>query len=194
MNYATLEKTDNITTHILAFLIRSIVNPFMFSLATSGASASQMFLLLWKAISICELNSLKVLAVTCDGASSNHKLFKMHFLMTNEDDMNPDVDVTYKTLNLFSNEKRFIRFIWDVPHLIKTARNCLSSSGSNRCTRYMWNDGMYIIWNHIADIFYEDRECGLHILPKPPNEHVKLTPYSIMNVNLATQVLSSTVS
>ena len=111
MNYATLEKTDNITTHILAFLIRSIVNPFMFSLATSGASASQMFLLLWKAISICELNSLKVLAVTCDGASSNHKLFKMHFLMTNEDDMNPDVDVTYKTLNLFSNEKRFIRFI-----------------------------------------------------------------------------------
>ena len=131
------KKTDNITTHILAFLIRSIVNPFMFSLATSGASASQMFLLLWKAISICELNSLKVLAVTCDGASSNHKLFKMHFLMTNEDDMNPDVYVTYKTLNLFSNEKRFIRFISDVPHLIKTARNCLSSSGINRCTRYM---------------------------------------------------------
>ena len=28
LNYATLEKTDNIATHILAFLIRSIVNPF----------------------------------------------------------------------------------------------------------------------------------------------------------------------
>ena len=47
LNYATLEKTDNIVTHILAFLIRSIVNPFKFSLATfvtSGASASQMSL------------------------------------------------------------------------------------------------------------------------------------------------------
>ena len=118
----------------------------------------------------------------------------MHFPVTNEDDMNPDVDVTYKTINLFSKEKRFIYFISDVPHLIKTARNCLSNSGSNRCTRYMWNDGMYIIWNHIADIFYEDRECGLHILPKLSYEHIKLTPYSIMNVKLAAQVLSSTVS
>ena len=86
LNYATLGKTDNIATHILAFLIRSIVNPFKFSLAnfaTSGASASQMFPLLWKTIGICELNSLKVLAVTCDGASSNRKLFKMYFPMTN---------------------------------------------------------------------------------------------------------------
>ena len=53
---------------------------------------------------------------------------------------------------------------------------------------------MYIIWNHTADIFYEDRECGLHILPKLSYEHVKLTPYSVMNVKLAAQVLSSTVS
>ena len=45
-----------------------------------------------------------------------------------------------------------------------------------------------------ADIFYEDRECGLHILTKPSYEHIKLTPYSIMNVKLAAQVLSSTVS
>ena len=75
-----------------------------------------MFLLLWKAISICELNSLKVLAITCNGASPNRKLFKMHFPMTNEDEMNPDIDVTYKTLNLLSKKKRFIYFISDVPH------------------------------------------------------------------------------
>ena len=96
LNYAMLEKTDNIATHILAFLLRSIVNPFKFSLANfsiSGGSASQMFPLLWKAISICEVNFLKVLAVTCDGASPNCKLFKMHFPITNEDVMNPDVDV-----------------------------------------------------------------------------------------------------
>ena len=50
-----------------------------------------------------------------------------------------------------------------MPHLIKTARNCLSNSGSNECIHYMWNDGMYIIWNHIPDI-YEDQERGLHFL------------------------------
>ena len=49
LNYATLEKGDNIATHILGFLICSIVNPFQFNLAnfaTSGASASQIFPLL----------------------------------------------------------------------------------------------------------------------------------------------------
>ena len=96
LHYATLEKTENIATHILAFLICSIINPFKFSLAnfaTSSASESQIFTLLWKSISNCELNSLTVLAVTCDRASPNRKLFKMHFPVTNEDDMNPNVDV-----------------------------------------------------------------------------------------------------
>ena len=102
MKYAALIKTDKIVTHILAFLI---VNPFKVSLENFSTSG--------------ELNSLKVLAVTYDEASSNHKLFKMHFPMTNEDDINPDVDVTYKTINLFSKAKRFIYFIPYVPHLIK---------------------------------------------------------------------------
>ena len=31
----------------------------------------------------------------------------------------------------------------------------------------------------------------LHFLPKLSNEHIKLTPYSKMNVGLAAQVLSS---
>ena len=53
---------------------------------------------------------------------------------------------------------------------------------------------MFILWNHIADIFYEDRECGLHLLPKITYEHIKLTPYFVMNVKLAAQILSSTVS
>ena len=196
-NYATLSKVDQIASNVLVFLIRSIVNPFKFTLAnfaTTAATATQMFPIMWKAISICELNSIKVLAVTCDGAPQNRKLFKMHFHMTRENDVNPNVDVTYRTINMFSPDKRFLYFIADVPHLLKTARNCLSNSGSGKLTRYMWNGGKYLLWNHISDLFYEDRSCGLHILPKLTYEHVKLTPYSVMNVKLAAQVLSSTVS
>ena len=73
--------------------------------------------------------------------------------MTKEDDMNPDIDVTYRTVILFSSEKRFIYFISDVEHLMKTARNCLYNSGSGRYTRYLWENGMFIPWNHISDIF-----------------------------------------
>ena len=135
---------------------------FKFSLAnfaTSAALVSPMFPLLWKAIRICELNSLEVLAVTCDGASPNRNLCKMHFSMTNDmnPDMNPDVDVTYIRPLIYSARKSDL-FIADVPHLIKTARKCFSNSGSNRCTCYVWNNGMYIIWNHIADIFYENAD------------------------------------
>ena len=33
--------------------------------------------------------------------------------------MNPDADVTYQTVNLFSSDKCFIYFISDVPHYIR---------------------------------------------------------------------------
>ena len=37
-------------------------------------------------ISMCELNSLIVLAVSCNGASSNRRLFCMHFPTTKDDE------------------------------------------------------------------------------------------------------------
>ena len=58
----------------------------------------------------------------------------------------------------------------------------------------MWNGGLFLIWNHVRDIFFEDQDCGLQLLPKITYEHIHLTPYSVMNVRLAAQVLSSTVS
>ena len=69
LDYATLQKSTDIATHILVFLLRSVVNRFKFSLAsfvTTGATSSQMFPLVWKVISICELHLLKSLAVTCE--------------------------------------------------------------------------------------------------------------------------------
>ena len=104
-------------------------------------------------------------------------LFRMHWHLTQDDDMNPETDVTYRTRNLFSGTaNRFLYFISDVPHLLKTARNCLSNYGSGSFTYYMWNGGMFLLWNHIAAIFYEDQEGTFHILPKVCIEHIKLTP------------------
>ena len=78
INYAAMSKVTTVASHVLVFLIRSIVNPFKFSLAnfvTDDISASQMFPLLWKAISVCEKGSLKVIIVILDGASPNRKIF-----------------------------------------------------------------------------------------------------------------------
>ena len=67
-------------------------------------------------------------------------------------------------------------------------------SGSGKCTRYMWKDGQYLLWQHITEIFYQDVDNGLKLLPRLSYEHVNLTPYSVMRVNLAAQVLSASVA
>lgn len=70
--------------------------------------------------------------------------------MKNEGDINPDVDVKYRTVTWQSSDNRFIYFVSDVPCLINARHNCLLNSGSGRYTSYMWNNGMFIIRNHIA--------------------------------------------
>ena len=134
------KKSTDIAIHVLVLLLRSVVNTFKFSLAnlaTTGATLSQIFWLIWKTISIRELNLLKVLEATWHDASPNRYFFHMHFLMTKEVDMNPDTDVTYRTVNLFSSEKLFIYFISDVPYLMKTAQSYLYNPGTGRYTQCM---------------------------------------------------------
>ena len=194
LNYGTFKgKVNTVASHVLVFLLRSMINPIKFSFAnfaTTSASSFQLFPLFWKAVSILELQcNLKVISVTCDGASANRGFFKMHKHLNNNDDA-----VTFKVENMFTEEERYIYFVADPPHLMKTARNCLSNSGSGRCSRLMWNDDQYILWSHICDLYNEDQECGLHLLPKLTEDHLNLSSYSVMNVKLAVQVLSSTVS
>ena len=58
----------------------------------------------------------------------------------------------------------------------------------------MWKDGVEMSWHHISDLQKKDAKRQLKVVNKLRREHVKLTPYSLMRVNLAAQVLSSTVS
>jgi len=51
---------------------------------------------------------------------------------------NNESNFTHRVKNLYA--ERNIWFFSDPPHLIKTARNCLSRSTS---TRPMWNNGIY---------------------------------------------------
>ena len=74
---------------------------------------------------------------------------------------------------------------------MESAQHGLYNSVKGSYTLCMWNNGMFILWNYICAIFYEDRECCLHILSKLSKEHIKLIPCSKMNVRLAAQLLSS---
>ena len=58
----------------------------------------------------------------------------------------------------------------------------------------MSNIGLFVLWQHIAQVFYEDADNSLKLLPKLTYDHINLNAYSKMWVNLATQVLSASMA
>ena len=58
----------------------------------------------------------------------------------------------------------------------------------------MWNNGTYLLWSHICDLYHTDQVNGGKTVPKLSADHIKLNPYSRMTVSYAAQVLSETVS
>ena len=113
LNYPTLFKFTTVVSHVLVFSVCSIVNPFKFSFANfaiDGISASELLPLSWKFIAKCEKIPLNIFAVTCDGASPNRKLFRMHCYLTQDDEMNPETVFTYGTRNSCSGTKKQILF------------------------------------------------------------------------------------
>lgn len=197
LNCATLQNTESIASHILVFLARSVINPLKFAFAnfaTSNVTSLQLFPLFWKAVGILEdMCDLKVIAVTSDGASANRSFYRMHKKMSGTVTAG-DEGVVFKTKNIFADEDRYIFFICDSPHVMKTARNNASHSAFGKSPRLLWNNGKYVLWEYIDQLVKNDMECGLKLCPKLTIEHVNLTPFSRMNVRLAAQVLSESVS
>ena len=192
-NFANLSDDDPIATHALAFLVRGLCTDLKHIIAyffTGNVTSFQLMPLFWRTVAVLEASlNLHVCAAVNDGASPNRKFFRLHSKLAKE----VNCDVVYKTPNIFA-PSRFIFFFADSPHLMKTARNCLYNSGSGSHSRLMWNDGQYLVFRHIADLFYGDQEFALHTLPKLTLDHIVLTSYSKMKVNLAVQVLSKSVS
>ena len=144
LNFGALEKVDEIATHALAFLVRGVCTELKFCLAhfaTTGVTAAQLLPLFWEAVCILQSScNLWVVAATSDGASPNRRFYRIHKPL----DGDPEKDVCYRTVNLYVPH-RFVYFFSDAAHLVKATRNCLIHSGSGTCTRYMWNNGMYIL-------------------------------------------------
>ena len=57
----------------------------------------------------------------------------------------------------------------------------------------MWNSGFHLLWSHITNLHNENLNYGLKVVPKLTYERISLSPYSVMNVRLAAQVLSDSV-
>ena len=108
---------------MLTFMVRGIFIDLHFPYAQfpcKNLTGDLLYPLVWEAVQRLESCGFKVLATICDGASSNRHFIHMHG--------NYKSSLVYKTVNPYSNDtNRDLYFMIDVPHLMKTARNCWSN-------------------------------------------------------------------
>ncbi|XP_050412327.1 uncharacterized protein LOC126827139 [Patella vulgata] len=190
INRSTIgDLSSNIATHCLVLMAVGITSSLKYSLAwfpTKSTSASDLYTIFWEAVAHLETYChLKVISAMCDKVVSNMKFIAIH----------GKEGITYKTPNLFANDTpRDIYFISDPPHLLKTVRNNLSTSGSNKNTRFLSKNGKNILWKHIVDVYNKDIQNELSRASILTYNHIHLNSYSVMKVNLAAQVMSMSVA
>ena len=103
---------------MLVFMVRGVFTPLKFPYVQFPAASTKgadLFPLFRKVQSRLTRLGFCIMAVTCDGASDNRRMFSLH------DRLNKSV---YKTANVYAKGGDTIFFISDPPHLIKTIRNC----------------------------------------------------------------------
>jgi len=106
---------------MLVIMVRGLFCRLNYPYAQFGCSnltGDQLFDPVWQAIARLERLGFYVLALTCDGASPNRRLWKLH---SQKDEM------IYKVANPFAADRQ-LYFISDPPHLLKTIRNCWYNS------------------------------------------------------------------
>ncbi|XP_062585102.1 uncharacterized protein LOC134246755 [Saccostrea cucullata] len=183
------DEVSKIATHVLVFMVVGINSHIKMSIGhfpTRTSTADELYPLFWRAVAYLEITcGLKVITSTSDKASPNQRLYRLH-RVGNE-------PVVYKAKNEFAeDEERYLYFISDVPHLVKTIRNNISKSKPGG-TKYLWNNNKNILWSHVTQLYNDDMARQLY-RTKLTYDHVYLTPSSTMSVKLAVQVLSSSVA
>ncbi|KAK3921017.1 Transposable element P transposase [Frankliniella fusca] len=175
---------------VLVYLARGItsnVKDVVAVFTTDDLAAHQLYDRTWDVIYNLEEVGLKVLTLSCDGASVNRKFIMMH------DSLDKSSPYTYCSSNLASEDNRPLYFIVDPPHLIKTIRNALANSFSHRKSRKLWKNGEYLSWKVIEEV-YEITKNWKNTGHKMKKAHVKLSSFSVMTVLFATQAMSNSTA
>lgn len=91
-------------------------------------AGEKIFPLVWEVIEALEMYDIPVVSLTSDGAKANRRFYRMCQSQRRK--------LPFKTANHF-RENVDLFFFSDVPHLLKTSRNCFSNSFSHSCSRKM---------------------------------------------------------
>ena len=128
---AAKETGPTLASTMLTFMVRGLLCKFNYpyaQFACHDITGNKLFDPMWEAVARLERLGFCVLGVTCDGASPNRRLWRLH---SDSDEM------VYKVPNLFADCKRDLYFISDPPHLIKTIRNSFCNTNRKLWVRIL---------------------------------------------------------
>lgn len=186
--------SEQISSRVLCYMIKSTaysIKETVACYAVCNVSPAQMYLWTWHVIGALERNDIKVIAFVCDGSTINRAFIKLHRPRTQVKD-----GLVFDTVNKAAPE-RDLYFFSDVPHLLKTIRNCFYSSRAGKhkkAKRCMTKGGQKIVWDFIIKLYMEDKHRSLRKAYKLSPANVFPDAFSCMKVSYAAQIMSDSVA
>ncbi|KAK3932931.1 S-methyl-5'-thioadenosine phosphorylase [Frankliniella fusca] len=161
------EVEPRIASKVLVYMIKGVSNGIKEVVATfavASPSVCQMYDWTWKIIRSLESSGVWVIAMVCDGFSTNRAFIRMHKPATPHDN-----NIIFDTVNRAARHRN-LYFIADVPHLLKTIRNCMLNSRWDKVKsrRRMMKNGKKISWDYIIKLYNSKKHKSFHHLKTNP--------------------------
>ena len=121
--------TESLSKSMLVLMVRGLFTRLQFpyaQFACSLVTGDQLFSPFWEGVWRLERCDFMVVVAMADGAAPNRTFMRIRRAVGSD-------SFPYKVLNPFTSEERYIHFISDPPHLLKTVRNCWASK-----KRHLW--------------------------------------------------------
>lgn len=188
-----VEPDEAVASKVLVYMVKGVSNGIKEVVATYAVatlSANQLYDWTWHIIGDLERHGIAVVAVVCDGSSVNRAFIKKHKPAT----VHPS-GIIFDTWNKAARGRK-LYFLSDVPHLLKTIRNCFLNSrwDNKKSRRKLIKNGKKITWDFVIKLYELKKHKTLRKSYKLNAQNVYPDSYARMRVNLAGQVLSTTVA
>lgn len=186
------ELDEIVVEKIMVYMIKGVSNGIkevVATFTTGTLTANQLYIWTWKVIGALERSGIAVVAFVSDGSSVNRSFIKKHKPAT----IHPS-GIIFDTVNKAARD-RILYFIADVPHLLKTIRNCLLNSkwDGKPTRRKMMKNGLKVTWDFIVKLYDLKKGKSLRKSYKLNPMNIAPDSYARMKVKLAAQPLSNTV-
>ncbi|VEN60059.1 unnamed protein product [Callosobruchus maculatus] len=174
-----LGRSNRPAKQALVFLVRGLYAswkmPVSFYFGHSTVKAADLLHLLDENLTSLKNTGLNVVAVVCDQGTNNQKLFKL-------------LNVTPDTPYFMLREQKYFA-LYDVPHLMKNVRNNFINGA------FLFDEDKVASFQDVEVTYQIDTSSKTgRALPKLTDTHLHPGPFQKMNVRLAVQLLSHSVS